>query len=229
MSRQLESHTRHAVTKTGLYAVTAAALMALASSGCGSAPAPHSEPARAVNVTVTAPPNAPKPRKRVTRTRVVYAAAPEPVAQSSGEPSCGAGLEIGPRTSCAFAENVRAAYAKHGPGTVMAHSPVTHKTYAMTCSAGATVVCSGGNGAWLSFAGATHVHTAGRAACGDGITVGPGTSCAFAANVRAAYESHGPGTVTAYSPVTRRTYPMSCSGAAPIVCTGGDNASMWFR
>ena len=228
MSRQLESHTRHAVTKTGLYVAAAAALIAFAGSGCGSAPATSSEPARAVNVTVTAPPNA-KPRKRVTRTRVVYAAAPRPVVSSNGAASCGAGLETGSRTSCAFAENVRTAYLQHGPGTVTAYSSVTRRTYAMTCSAGATVVCSGGDDAWVSFAGAYDAPAAPRTGCGGGIEVGPGTSCAFAANVRAAYRSHGPGTVMAFSPVTRRTYAMACSSGTPVICTGGDNASMWFR
>jgi hypothetical protein len=158
---------------------------------------------------------------------VVYATAPRPVGASS--PACGGGLEIGPRTSCAFAENVHAAYLQHGPGTVTAYSPVTRETYAMSCSAGTTVVCSGGDGAWLSFASVSDVDTAGRTACGAGITVGPRTSCAFASNVRAAYQSHGPGTVMAFSPVTRRTYAMTCSAGAPVVCTGGDNASMWFR
>jgi hypothetical protein len=65
-------------------------------------------------------------------------------------------------------------------------------------------------------------------ACGAGVDVGPNTSCPFALNVRAAYELHGPGTVDAYSPVTRRTYAMFCSGAAPVVCTGGDHASVYL-
>jgi hypothetical protein len=161
MSPQPESHARRAVTKTGLCAVAAAALIALAGSGCGSAPAPQSGPAGAVHVTVTSPPRAAHKRRTVTRTRVVYAAAPRPVPPTTD--ACGAGLQIGSRTSCAFAENVRAAY--RGPGTVMAYSPVTHRTYAMTCSAGATVVCSGGDGAWVSFAGVSDVDTAGRTAC----------------------------------------------------------------
>jgi hypothetical protein len=64
--------------------------------------------------------------------------------------------------------------------------------------------------------------------CGAGVSVGPNTSCPFALNVRAAYLGHGPGTVNVYSPVTRRTYAMHCSGAAPVVCTGGDGASVYF-
>ena len=69
----------------------------------------------------------------------------------------------------------------------------------------------------------------GRAATGgDGLTVGPNTTCAFAVNVRAAYYRHGPGTVCAYSPVTRQTYLMSCSRGAIVTCTGGNNASVYF-
>ena len=33
----------------------------------------------------------------------------------------------------------------------MAYSPVTHKTYAMTCSDGSQVVCTGGNKASVYF------------------------------------------------------------------------------
>jgi len=64
------------------------------------------------------------------------------------------------------------------------------------------------------------------AACSAGLSVGPNTSCPFAEHVRAAYFQHGPGTVAVYRPVTRRTHAMTCSGAAPVVCTGGDNASV---
>ncbi len=65
-------------------------------------------------------------------------------------------------------------------------------------------------------------------ACGAGLSVGPNTSCPFAEHVRAAYFQHGPGSVVAYSPVTGRTYVMACSGGAPVVCTGGNNASVFI-
>jgi hypothetical protein len=65
--------------------------------------------------------------------------------------------------------------------------------------------------------------------CDAGVSVGPNTSCAFAFNVRAAYDRQGPGTVLAYSPVTRRTYAMTCAGSAPVVCTGGNDASVYLR
>jgi hypothetical protein len=64
--------------------------------------------------------------------------------------------------------------------------------------------------------------------CGGGLAVGPHTTCAFAENVRSAYDANGPGTVVVYSPVTEQTYPMTCSTATPVVCTGGNDASVYF-
>ena len=67
---------------------------------------------------------------------------------------CGGGLRAGPNTSCAFAQNVRAAY-EEAPGasaTVEVYSPVTGLTYSMSCApAGAGVTCSGGNDASASW------------------------------------------------------------------------------
>ncbi|MEV5836132.1 hypothetical protein [Nocardia sp. NPDC052112] len=56
-------------------------------------------------------------------------------------------------TSCAFAEEVRKAYADAGDGTitdrsVMAHSPVNDRDYTMNCTAADRfVICSGGENA----------------------------------------------------------------------------------
>jgi hypothetical protein len=58
--------------------------------------------------------------------------------------------------------------------------------------------------------------------------VGSNTTCEFAENVRAAYDSHGPGTVDVYSPVTERNYSMTCTAGTPVECTGGNNASVYF-
>jgi hypothetical protein len=68
--------------------------------------------------------------------------------------------------------------------------------------------------------------------CGDGVYAGPSTSCAFAFNVRQAWQD-APGmtnSVTVYSPTTGAEYQMSCapSGSA-ISCSGGNNASVTFR
>ena len=180
-------------------------------------------------------------------------AAPTPAmpysAGGSAETACGNELAVGPDTTCAFAENVRSAYGASGPGTVMAYSPVTDQTYAMSCSAGDAVVCTGGDNASVYFpsgsANAAYGTTqpssgeatpaiahagssSGETACGDGLSVGADTTCAFAENVRSAYESSGPGTVMAYSPVTNRTYAMTCSDGSLVVCTGGNNASVYF-
>jgi hypothetical protein len=68
----------------------------------------------------------------------------------------------------------------------------------------------------------------GQTSCGGGLSVGPDTTCAFAENVYQAYLSQGSGYVTAYSPVTQLSYTMYCSGSTPVVCTGGNNASVYF-
>jgi hypothetical protein len=66
------------------------------------------------------------------------------------------------------------------------------------------------------------------APCGGGLSVGPNTSCAFAQNVRSAFDGSGPGTVAVFSPVTNQTYYMSCNASSPHVCTGGNNATVYF-
>jgi Glucodextranase, domain B len=70
---------------------------------------------------------------------------------SVNETSCGGQLAVGPDTTCSFAESVRAVYERQGPGTYEVFSPVTEKTYSMTCSSGTPVVCSGGNNASVYF------------------------------------------------------------------------------
>jgi hypothetical protein len=66
-----------------------------------------------------------------------------------------------------------------------------------------------------------------RSSCGGDLTVGPNTSCPFAESVRSAY----PGSDTpfeVYSSVTGQTYTMRCSTGSPHVCTGGNDASVYF-
>lgn len=67
--------------------------------------------------------------------------------------------------------------------------------------------------------------------CGGNLSVGPSTSCAFAANVEAAFYSAGGGTntVEVYSPVTATYYTMSCVAGVPSVCRGGNNAVVYIR
>lgn len=71
----------------------------------------------------------------------------------------------------------------------------------------------------------------GTTSCGGELSVGPNTTCPFAANVRAAYEEElgtGSGVVYAYSPVTEKLYEMLCTAGTPHVCTGGNDASVYF-
>lgn len=71
----------------------------------------------------------------------------------------------------------------------------------------------------------------GTTSCGGELSVGPNTTCPFAANVRAAYEEEvgtGSGAVYAYSPVTKKLYEMLCTAGTPHVCTGGNDASVFF-
>ncbi|HEU4656356.1 MAG TPA: hypothetical protein VFR97_02470 [Capillimicrobium sp.] len=67
--------------------------------------------------------------------------------------------------------------------------------------------------------------------CGNGIVAGPNTTCPFARNVRDAYYD-APGSVTTvdvWSPVTQRTYTMTCAPAGTgISCAGGNSASVSF-
>jgi serine/threonine protein kinase len=69
-----------------------------------------------------------------------------------------------------------------------------------------------------------------KSSCGGDLSVGPNTTCGFAHNVELAYDqSSGGGTdVTASSPATGLTYTMHCTGGSPHVCTGGNNASVYF-
>ena len=71
------------------------------------------------------------------------------------------------------------------------------------------------------------------ASCGaGGLSVGPHTSCAFGSNVRDAYydsaAGNGDATVRAFSPATRQTHSMRCSGGTPHVCTGANDATVSF-
>lgn len=78
---------------------------------------------------------------------------------------------------------------------------------------------------------------AGASACAgpvDGTSVGTGsevTSCAFAGAVREAYlakEPKGDVDLEVRSPVTNKTYTMSCTGESVTRCTGGNNAIVYL-
>jgi len=64
--------------------------------------------------------------------------------------------------------------------------------------------------------------------CGSGVSVGPNTSCPFALNVAETYYRTGSSVIDVYSPTTGETYTMTCSSGSPHVCTGGNDASVYF-
>jgi hypothetical protein len=141
---------------------------------------------------------------------------------------CGNGLTVGPNTSCAFAENVRSAYESSGSGVLDVYSPTTGQTYRMYCTSGSPHVCTGGHSASVYFSSGGSGVTYSVGDCGSGLLVGPNTSCAFAENVETTYYRVGGGWLEVYSPVTGRTYTMFCTDGSPHVCTGGNNAAVYF-
>jgi hypothetical protein len=57
------------------------------------------------------------------------------------------------------------------------------------------------------------------------------TSCRFAENVFYGYwkaQDQGDDAFTAYSPVTKQTYSMSCSGETTVICRAGDGGEVHF-
>jgi hypothetical protein len=66
--------------------------------------------------------------------------------------------------------------------------------------------------------------------CGGGTIAGPETSCGFALETRAEYESiigEGSGSFEAWSEANETWYPMYCTGA-PHECSGAISATVYF-
>jgi hypothetical protein len=74
--------------------------------------------------------------------------------EQNGDQDCGEGVYAGPNTSCQFAKNVREKYFSV-PGDsveIDVYSPVTGKTYTMSCiKTGNRVTCRGRNQAVVTF------------------------------------------------------------------------------
>jgi Glucodextranase, domain B len=196
--------------------------------------------ANAIDVVASAPGFAPATEtitvKRTVPTRpkakaVAVQQAPVAVRQApplASATDCGGGLTAGAHTSCPFAENVRAAFESTGSGVLDVYSPTTGQTYRMYCTSGSPHVCTGGNGASVYFSSGSIASAYSLGDCGGDLSVGPNTSCAFAQNVQATYYQSGPGWNTVYSPVTDQTYSIYCTANSPHVCTGGNNAAVYF-
>jgi hypothetical protein len=148
--------------------------------------------------------------------------------EESDRTDCGNGITAGPRTSCPFAVNVRAAFVTSPFSVLDVHSPVTGRTHRMQCTETSPHTCTGGDGASVFFTTDGTEPRFRATACAEDLAAGPNTSCAFAANVRVAFQRFGPGTIEVFSPVTRRTHEMTCNDSSPHVCTGGNDASVFF-
>jgi hypothetical protein len=166
-----------------------------------------------------------RPGARQPKAKPIRAKGIPPLSSAS---NCGGGLTAGAHTSCPFAENVRAAFEATGSGILDVYSPTTGKTYRMYCTSGSPHVCTGGDGASVYFSSGGAVTRYSMSGCGGSLVVGPNTSCAFAENVQAEYYRSGAGWISVYSPVTDRTYNMYCTSSSPHVCTGGNNAAVYF-
>jgi hypothetical protein len=175
-------------------------------------------------ITITRTSSPYKKKKKKKKKKKIVKRAP-PLANRT---DCGDGLTVGPNTSCPFAQNVRAAYESSGSGILDVYSPTTGKTYRMYCTSGSPVVCTGGNGASVYFSSGGGGTSYTVFDCGGDLLVGPNTSCAFAENVQAEYYRVGGGWISVYSPVTGRSYNMFCTDGSPHVCTGGNNAAVYF-
>lgn len=82
-------------------------------------------------------------------------------------------------TSCPFALAVEKAYLSHPSGTVVAYSPVTHKTYTMHCvQSKGVAACTGGINSEVAFTG----------------PAGPGTSAPVTSTSASSPPSPGPST-----------------------------------
>ena len=89
---------------------------------------------------------------RTTQTTTTYSSvAPTPIAPFPVTATqCNDWVAVNANTSCEFAQNVAAAYASNGGGSVIlrqVYSPITKKYYDMTCTKSDLVICTGGNNA----------------------------------------------------------------------------------
>ena len=126
---------------------TAVAILA----ACGLSACGSTRVTETVTVTTTGPstpaatPSAPAPRAKMRRKA-------RPV---SAMRACDANIVVKRgTTSCAFGENVFYGFWKaqdQGDDAFSAYSPVTERSYAMSCTSGKTVVCRAGDGGEVRF------------------------------------------------------------------------------
>jgi serine/threonine protein kinase len=193
----------------GIVAVCGIAAAVLAASGTFSK---ESSPSSST-VSAATTPTKTKPKAAVLKKKV-KPHPPKPVEPPAGSESCSDASElwVNQYTTCPFAENTQSAYAEADGGHELSvYSPVTGKTYAMTCKGTRLITCTGGNDAAVYFGSAKpsgqndttptprvepepapepEYSGGGGAAtqsCDQNISANEVTSCPFAENVFVAY------------------------------------------
>jgi hypothetical protein len=151
--------TRNIITGTVLALITTGSLVA-----CGARIVGTAEPVSSTIATSTASATAPTTTAAPSPATVyvqppiiqtVYVTPPAPATPvlrvCAGGTYAYDSIYVGGDTSCPFALNVAADYA--GPGADYAYSPVTKLNYVMNCTivGAGTVICTGGNDAYVQF------------------------------------------------------------------------------
>jgi serine/threonine protein kinase len=238
----------------GIVAVCGIAAAVLAASGTFS----KASPPTLSTVATTPGKTTPQPKAESPKGTPHPHKKPTPPAGSESCPEASE-LWVNQYTTCPFAENVQSAYAESdGAHKLSVYSPVTGKTYAMTCTGTTLITCTGGNNAAVYFGSAKakgqnttptprvepepapepEYLGGGPAtkACDQNISANEVTSCPFAENVFVAYwedyESSGESSslyVEAYSEETGKSYGMECFDYDDFIeCTGGNEALVTF-
>jgi hypothetical protein len=157
--------TRNIITGTVLALTTTGSLVACGAHIVGTTPPVSSTIATPAASATTPPPptpptttTAPSPATVYVQPPIiqtVYVTPPAPVAPAlrvcAGGTYAYDSIYVGGDTSCPFALNVAADYT--GPGADYAYSPVTKLNYVMNCTivGAGTVICTGGNDAYVQF------------------------------------------------------------------------------
>jgi hypothetical protein len=95
-----------------------------------------------------------------------------------------------------------------------------------------SLTACGDSGAQSEGAAKAHQKRTVKYPCGGSGLAVANQTCRFAANVKADYYSKigsGSGSVFSYSPIDGQSYMMHCTADSPHVCTGGNNATVYFR
>jgi hypothetical protein len=117
----------------------AALVLSLIAAGCGSTTeiSQTSQPVVTTTKTVTT-------QTHRHHTRRIYA--------TTAFTRCDGYVQVGPSTSCAFANNVFYEFFESQPDRAFtAYSPTTGQVYDMSCGGGSVITCSGGLGAKVRF------------------------------------------------------------------------------